>query len=84
MINVFDLPSIAKQQQDDVEINDYKEKLQSYYPLGNFQLYCDTSTFHPKPFVPKNLRKSIFDTFHGLSHTGCSATLKLFNSHYFW
>ena len=83
MVDIFDLPEIAKQQQDDVEIEDYKEKLQSY-PLGDLQLYCDTSTFHPRPFVPKDARKPIFDTFHGLSHPGYSATLKLIKSRYFW
>ena len=74
------LVDIAKQQQDDVEIEDYKEKLQ-FYPLGDLQLYCDTSTFHPRPL---DARKPIFDTFHGLSHPGYSATLKLIKLHYFW
>ena len=73
MVDIFDLPEIAKQQQDDIEIKDYKEKLQSY-PLGDLQLYCDTSTFHPRSL---DTRKPIFDTFHGLSHLGYSATLKL-------
>ena len=79
MVDIFDFPEIAKEQQDDVEINDYKEKLQSY-PLGDLQLYCDTSNFHPRPFVPKDARKPIFDTFHGLSHP----TLNLIKSRYFW
>ena len=83
MVDIFDLPEIAKQQQNDVEIEDYKEKLQSY-PLGDLQLYCDTSTLHPRPFEPKDARKTIFDTFHGLSHPGYSATLKLIKSRYFW
>ena len=68
MVDIFYLPEIAKQQQDDVKINDYKEKLQSY-PLGDLHLY-DSSTFHPRPFVPKDARKPIFDTVHGLSHPG--------------
>ena len=83
MVDIFDLLEIAKQQQNDVEIKDYKEKPQSY-PLDDLQLYCYTSTFHPRPFVPKDARKPIFDTFHGLSHPGYSATLKLFKSRHFW
>ena len=76
IVNIFDLPEIAKQQQDDVEIRDYKEKLQSY-PLSDLQLYCDTSTFHPRPFMPKDALKPIFDVFHCLSQPRYSATLKL-------
>ena len=79
MVDIFDLPKIGKQQKNDVEINGYQVKLLSY-PLGDLQLYCDTSTFYPRPFVPKDARKPIFDTFHGLSNPRCNATLKLIHA----
>ncbi|GFU29360.1 hypothetical protein TNCV_985431 [Trichonephila clavipes] len=41
------------------------------------ELICDTSTGSPRPFVPHNFRRTIFEHFHNLAHPGVAAS---FNS----
>ncbi|CAH8531682.1 unnamed protein product [Schistosoma mattheei] len=38
----------------------------------------------PRPFVPKNMRKLIYNNFHSLSHPGAKASTKLINARYIW
>ena len=38
-------------------------------------LVCATSTGNPRPYVPIEFRRSVFDALHSLSHPGISATL---------
>ena len=47
-------------------------------------LLCDISLGHPRPWVPKEWRKFIFDTTHGLLHPGVKATSRLISSRYVW
>ena len=47
-------------------------------------LLCDISLGHPRPWVPMEWRKFIFDTTHGLSHPGMMATSRLISSRYIW
>lgn len=47
-------------------------------------LICDTSTGTPRPFVPVNFRRTVFDHLHSLSHPGIKATQKLVTSNYIW
>lgn len=51
---------------------------------SNAQVYCDISQNKIRPFVPTNLRRHIFDKFHGLSHPGIRATKKLITSRFVW
>ena len=46
--------------------------------------YCDTSTGIPRPFVPANLRRIVFDALHSLSHPGVRATRHLIASRFVW
>ncbi|CAM1300546.1 Uncharacterised protein r2_g1051 [Pycnogonum litorale] len=43
-------------------------------PLTSQPLYCDVSTGKPRPFVPEQYRRQIFDKFHGLAHPGINGT----------
>ena len=43
-------------------------------PMCQDTLLCDTSTEIPQPYVPKEFRRKVFDSLHGLSHPGISAT----------
>lgn len=40
-------------------------------------LYCDVSTNDVRPYVPKSLRRRIFDTVHNFSHPSGKTTRKL-------
>ncbi|UYV67843.1 hypothetical protein LAZ67_5002205 [Cordylochernes scorpioides] len=37
-------------------------------PFCNKLIYCDVSTGNPRPFVPENFRRQIFNSLHNLSH----------------
>ena len=71
MVDIFELLEIAKQQQDNVEIKVYKEKLQSY-PLVDLQLYCDISTFNflclRMPVNPFLTRFMVYPTLDTVLH----------------
>lgn len=47
-------------------------------------LYCDISTSNIRPYVPIIFQRKIFDFFHGLTHSGARATLKLISERYVW
>ena len=51
---------------------------------NNGSLYCDTSTGTIRPYVPKSLRKEIFDVIHGLSHPSGRTTSKLIKQKFVW
>ncbi|UYV80651.1 hypothetical protein LAZ67_19001240 [Cordylochernes scorpioides] len=53
-------------------------------PFCNKLIYCDISTGNPRPFVPENFRRQIFNSLHNLSHPGIRATGKLITQKYFW
>lgn len=82
-VDVFDLPEIAALQKEDEELQEHKEKLKNF-PLGTEELWCDTSTPSPRPFIPSTLRKSLFCEFHGISHPGVKSSVRLIKARYFW
>ena len=55
-------------------------------PLLNSDEYiiCDISTGTPRPFVPPDFRKSIFEHFHSLSHPSIRATARMVSQRYVW
>ncbi|CAH8653370.1 unnamed protein product [Schistosoma intercalatum] len=53
-------------------------------PIDGILIYCDTTKAMPRPFVPKNMRKLIYNNFHSLSHPGAKASTKLINARYIW
>jgi hypothetical protein len=53
-------------------------------PGSDIELQCDTTTSRPRPYVPKPLRRKMFDTLHGLSHPGVRASAKLISQRYVW
>ena len=40
-------------------------------------LLCDVSTGVPRPVVPQDYRRHVFDVLHSISHPGQKATVKL-------
>ena len=53
-------------------------------PGTSLELYCDTSTGKPLPYVPSSLRRQIFESIHSLSHPGIRATVKLGFQRFMW
>lgn len=49
-----------------------------------FSIYCNENNGISRPFVPKLLRKSVFDQIHNLSHPGIKASRKLISERYYW
>ena len=45
---------------------------------------CDVSKGYPRPLVPPNLRREIFDIFHNLSHPGARTTTRLVANEFVW
>ena len=83
-VDATDLPAIAKMQITDEEIKEYSEKLTDFPLQKDLSIKCDTSTYHPRPFIPHQLRKSIYSNLHNLSHPGVKGSLRLIKSRYFW
>jgi len=48
------------------------------------QLLCDISTGTPRPLVPRQLQRAVFDHLHNSSHPGPRATRRIICSRYVW
>lgn len=85
-----DLEDIAKHQANDPDLlkhlqGDTSLKLTKLkIPGSQTELYCDTSTLTPRPFVPQQLRQQVFKSLHSLSHPGANATAKLVAQRFVW
>lgn len=53
-------------------------------PACNSSLWCETSTENYRPYVPRNLRQTIFHKIHSISHPGIRATRKKIAKMFFW
>ncbi|KAG8199225.1 hypothetical protein JTE90_003653 [Oedothorax gibbosus] len=51
---------------------------------SNDDVWCDTSTGLPRPFVPEQFRRQIFEHLHNISHPGVASTTKLICKRYVW
>ena len=47
-------------------------------------LICDMSTGTPRPFVPVNFRRMVFNSLHSLAHPGIRATQQLVGDRFVW
>ena len=47
-------------------------------------LLCDVSTGSPRPIVPTQYRRKVFDVIHSLAHPGRKATQKLISDKFVW
>ncbi len=36
--------------------------------FSDISIWCDTSSYRPRPYVPLSLRKALIDTLHSISH----------------
>jgi len=81
---------IAQLQKEDEEIEQlFKEntgmKLKMVSLAGGTEvLICDISTGNPRPVLPRQVRKQIFEILHNLSHPGVRTTRKIIKEKYVW
>ena len=47
-------------------------------------LLCDVSVGTPRPLVPLDCRRDIFNAIHNLAHPGVRATRRLISAHFVW
>lgn len=86
----IDLITLAKSQEKDSELKDLLNGSTSLkltlnaIPGTNIKLVCDQTTNIPRPYVPQELRRRVFDSLHSLSHPGANATSKLVSQRYVW
>ena len=86
----IDYRQLARDQEVDEEVQAYRTTTTSLkvedvpYSNGQFTVLCDTSLGRPRPVIPKNWRRPIFDIVHSLAHPGARTTKKLMTSKYVW
>lgn len=87
----FELTELAKLQENDSELAELIKTTSKSYSLNKMTwgpdqvlVYLETSTNSLRPYVPSQLRRQIFNRFHGLSHPSGRATIKLITKRYFW
>ena len=86
----IDFTSLAQSQQQDDELcqllqSDTSLRLQKVpIPGRTTELFCDTSSYRPRPFITSPFRRQVFMSFHNLSHPGAKASTKLVSQRFVW
>ena len=87
---VIDLKEIAAAQETDPDLTQFhtiKSALELKampLPTTDTTILCDISMGVPCPFIPKQFRRSVFDSLHQLSHPSICATQHLITTRYVW
>ncbi|GFS63824.1 hypothetical protein TNCV_1128411 [Trichonephila clavipes] len=87
----LDFEALSKAQLEDNKLQSFQNDEKSSHvfkrvpsPISATELICDTSTGSPRPFLPFNSRRTIFEHFHNLAHPGVAASFQLIASRYVW
>lgn len=86
----IDYKLFALDQQSDEELENFRNNPQSTklklirMEYNNVLITCDFSTNIPRPYVPPNFRKIIFDQVYNLTHSGLTRTLKQIQHDFVW
>lgn len=96
-ISVISVPAtvpyhdIARSQQGDRELQQLLKSSNTSLKMEALKIqetdllvFCDTSTGAPRPFIPEQYRRTVFNSVHNLSHPGVKATVRLVNSRFVW
>jgi len=79
---------LAKDQANSEEIAAYRTAVTSLVlddiHFDGVSVLCDVSTGTPRPIVPREWTRRIFDTIHGLSHPGVRPTQRAVASRFVW
>jgi hypothetical protein len=86
-----DHQTLAVEQENDTELrNVIKSGTTSLclkkirFPENSVALYCDISGDNVRPFVPKSLRRNVFNSLHELSHPGIRTTQNRVTTRFVW
>lgn len=85
----LDFSELAKAQRNDPRLAELRRNIKlkiAKKRVGgtNVSVFCDVSTGKPRPYLPISFRREVFDSIHGLSHSGKRATRKLITQKYIW
>ena len=86
----LDPAELARAQVDSSDVRAYRTALSGLHiedvSLGKdgLSLVCDVSMGHPRPVVPKDWTRKVFDALHSLSHPGIRGSQALIGRHYVW
>ena len=85
-VDTCDLQGLARLQVGDEETEHWKKEkqLKAFKMSNEATLWCDVSTPIPRPFVPKEARRAIFEEWHTPSHPGATSTVNLIKTRYYW
>ena len=90
-LSTVDFKEMAAAQQDDPDLLRAQSSSSSSLdlkpmplPTTDGTIICDLSTGVPRPFVPVNFCRCIFEALHSLSHPGIRATQRLVTTRYVW
>ena len=86
-----DFKAMAEAQKEDPELKALQDSPSSSLQLtpvpnltSSVTLVCDTSTGSPRPFVPVDFRRTVFQSFHSLSHPGIRTTHQMISGRFVW
>lgn len=86
----IDYQAMAKAQENSIDIQAYKTALtglkiiKATIDSGGPELICDISAGYPRPIVPTDFRRSVFEIVHNMSHPGVKATVRLISKKFIW
>ena len=93
-IQKIDLKSIINAQQFDDKLrnllnsskvnNSFSLIIIIFVPIEENPVCCKVSTKTNRPYLPKLLRRTVFEIIHNLSHPSIRVTRKLVTAKYFW
>lgn len=90
IVQPLDHEKLAAAQHSDQELMQLVESANSLHivkiklPGTDVEIFCDSSKQTPRPLVPRQLRRKVFESLHSLSHPGANATAKLVADRYVW
>ena len=85
-----DFQAMAKAQPTDKDLQELQSSNNTIkfarvaMPMCKDTLLCDTSTGTPRPYVPQQFRRTVFNSLHDLSHPSIRATQQLVTARFFW
>ena len=85
-----DYRKMAELQQQDPETTAYRTSVKSLrweeidVDDGQCKLLCDVSMGVPRPLVPAEMRREVFELVHGLAHPGTRSPVKIVTSRFVW
>ena len=84
---IIDMKLVAEAQRDCGELEKLKKMADLKFivqPVEDGILWCEVSTGFPRPYIPEQFRRTVFQNLHRFSHPGVKATRRLVASKFIW